>query len=170
MNTIIARPKIGKIDYAGTLFQYDYGQRVVFEGVTLPGSYEVHFANSENGDSVTMLGDSTGVDIPDALLTTGSPVHLWIYLHTGENDGETVYHCVINVTKRTKPTNQEPTPVQQDIITQAIAVLQEAIEHTAVIDDTAGIGDKNKVWSADKTQSYVDNLILGLDSAEGVRF
>ena len=115
---------------AGMLFQYDYGQRIVFGGVDLPQAYEVHFSNQKMGKSVTVIGDVTGVDIPDAMLLTGQDVHVWLYLHQGESDGETVYYARIAVRQRAKPTHETPTPVQQDEITQAIAALNAAVEST----------------------------------------
>ena len=115
---------------AGMLFQYDYGQRIVFGGVDLPQAYEVHFSNQKMGKSVTVIGDVTGVDIPDAMLLTGQDVHVWLYLHQGETDGETVYYARIAVRQRAKPTHETPTPVQQDEITQAIAALNAAVEAT----------------------------------------
>lgn len=110
-----------------SLFQYDYGQRIMFTNGNLPETYEVHFANERDGESITMLGDSTGVDIPDEFLLSGKPLYVWLFLHTGESDGETKYDFIINVRGRAKPTNTEPTPVQQDIITQTIARLNEAV-------------------------------------------
>ncbi len=116
---------------AGMLFQYDYGQKIAIGGVTLPAAYEVHFSNQKLGKSVTVIGDVTGiVDIPDALLLTGQDVHVWLYLHQGEDDGETVYYARIAVKGRAKPTHETPTPVQQDEITQAIAALNAAVEAT----------------------------------------
>ena len=114
----------------GSLYQYDYGQRLLIHGVTLPETYEVHFANQQTGESKTAIGDSTGVMIPDEYLLSGANIHVWIYLHDGADDGETEYHGIINVTKRARPTDQEPTPVQQDLITQAIAALNTAVEKT----------------------------------------
>lgn len=112
------------------LWQYDYGQILILEGVELPFSYEVHFSNEPHGNATTNLGDENGVLIPDIYLTTGKPVYAWLYLHDGTEDGETEYSIMIPVERRARPTNQEPTPVQQDIITQAIAVLNDAVEIT----------------------------------------
>lgn len=111
------------------LYQYDYGQRITFSGVTLPDLYEVHFSNSKSGDSVTVIGDSTGVDIPDALLQTGAKIYGWIYLHAGEDDGETEFRFIIPVIGRAKPTHEEPTPVQQSEIERLIALCEEIVEH-----------------------------------------
>jgi len=127
-NTITLNLAKGSIARAGGLFQYDYGQRLILEGVELPFSYEVHFSNKERGESKTSLGDSTGVDIPDEYLQSGENIHVWLYLHNTENDGETEYHGIISVQKRAKPKNQAPTPVQQDVITQTLAALDAAVD------------------------------------------
>ena len=110
------------------LYQYDYGQKLVLEGVALPTTYEVHFSNNEHGESVTQLGDSTGVNIPDMLLTTGQKIYVWVYLHNDSTDGETVYRGVIPVNERAKPTDAPPTPVQQSIVEEAIVALNDGVE------------------------------------------
>lgn len=120
----------GSVAKSDNLYQYDYGQRLLLTGVELPFAYEVHFSNSDRGESKTSIGDSTGVDIPDEFLLSGSPIHVWLFLHDTVSDGETEYHGIIGVIKRSKPTDIEPTPVQQDAITQAIAALDAAVEQT----------------------------------------
>lgn len=127
-NTISLKLQRGRVTQTGSLFQYDYGQRLILLGVDLPSSYEVHFSNSENGSSKTRIGSSEGVDIPDEYLTSGEKIHVWLFLHDGANDGETEYHGIINVTRRATPTDTPPTPVQQDLITQTIAALNAAVE------------------------------------------
>ena len=126
-NEIVLHLNNGAVARTGNLFQYDYGQRLILMGVALPTAYEVHFSNSELGNSKTMIGDSTGVDIPDEFLTNGENIHVWLFLHDGADDGETEYHGIIGVTKRAKPTDEEPTPVQQSEIEQAIAALNNAV-------------------------------------------
>lgn len=54
------------------LFQYDYGQRLILEGIELPPVYEIHFSNSSLEDSKICIGDETGIDIPDEYLQTGA--------------------------------------------------------------------------------------------------
>lgn len=118
----------GRVVYSEPLYQYDYGQKLVLEGVNLPASYEVHFSNFEHGESVTQIADGTGVTIPDMLLTSGQKIFVWVYLHNAETDGETVYKGIIPVNSRAKPTDVEPTPVQQSVIDQTIAALNSGIE------------------------------------------
>ena len=109
------------------LYQYDYGQVLKFIDLELPYSYEVHFSNHEKGSSITQLGNENGVAIPDSLLTSGLPVYAWLYLHTGDADGETEYMVKIPVYTRAAITNDTPTPVQQDVITQTIAALASGV-------------------------------------------
>ena len=113
------------------LYQYDYGQILKIIGLELPPAYEVHFSNNPHGTSRTSIGGADGVTIPDEYLVTGETVYAWVYLHTGVADGETEYMMTIPVIRRARPTDQAPTPVQQDVITQAIAVLNNAIQQTA---------------------------------------
>ena len=127
INEIVMHLAHGRVNRTGNLFQYDYGQKLVFLGVTLPMAYEVHFSNDEHGQSKTMIGDQTGVDIPDEFLLSGADIHVWVYLHESQDDGETVYHGIIGVIKRAKPTDQEPTPVQQSEIDQAISALNAGV-------------------------------------------
>lgn len=136
-NTISLKLQRGMVARTGNLFQYDYGQNLVLLGVDLPVSYEVHFSNEEHGNSKTSIGNSEGVVIPDEFLLSGEPIHVWLFLHDGEDDGETEYHGVIGVTKRAKPTDIQPTPVQQDVITQTISALNNAVEAIPGTIDTA---------------------------------
>lgn len=129
-NTIHMRLAQGVVSKTGPLFQYDYGQILVLEGTELPETYEVHFSNSGLEESKTSLGTSDGVLIPDEFLTTGKPVYVYVFLHNTEDDGETEYIGIIDVIRRSKPSETEPTPVQQDIITQAIAALNAAVTDT----------------------------------------
>ena len=113
-------------------YQYDYGMVLKFGGaVTLPQAYEVHFALDKTGDAVTQIGGADGVTVPDSMFTSGSPIYAWVYLHDGETDGYTQYTAIIPVIKRAAPSDQEPTPVQQSAIDQAIAALGVAVEQTA---------------------------------------
>ena len=111
------------------LHQWDYGQILQLLGLNLPDAYTVHFSNvGVGGTAKTQVGNADGVDIPDEYLITGQPVYAWVYLHTGADDGETVYSVVIPVTARPQPTEEEPTPVQQGMIDQAIAALNAGVE------------------------------------------
>ena len=133
------------------LYQYDYGQVLKFTDITLPSTYEVHFAQSGASTTVTVLGDSNGVQIPDQYLLADLDIRAYIYLHEEETDGETVYQVLIPVIARPEPTDVEPTPVEQDIITQTIAALNSAV-------DTA------EGYAADASQSASDSAASAISA------
>ncbi|MBR5281133.1 MAG: hypothetical protein IKU26_09240, partial [Clostridia bacterium] len=120
-------------------YQYDYGQLLTFPDLELPTAFECHFSNTERGTSVTQIGANNVVTIPDTMFQTGAYIYAWVFLHTGEDDGETEYMAVIPILKRAQPTDDVPTPVEQSAITQAIAALNAAVEQTGedVVDAAA---------------------------------
>lgn len=118
------------------LWQWDYGQILQFEGLDLPSAYEVHFDNVPHGaNAKPQIGTEEGVLIPDEFLLSGECVYAWVYLHTGPDDGETEYMVTIPVTKRSKVVHEEPTPVQQAEIEQALAALNAAVDEAEDIAD-----------------------------------
>lgn len=88
------------------LWQWDYGQVLQVEGLTdLPENTEFHFA--QNGESVTAIGTTTDdvctVSIPDSMLQGTSRITAYIYLHSGDDDGETEYEIRLPIKSRTQP-------------------------------------------------------------------
>jgi len=115
---------------APAVYQYDYGQWLTFPDLELPTAYEVHFSASITEASVTVIGGEDGVEIPDTCLLRAGTLNAYIYLHTGDSDGETVYIVKIPVKERPPIGEEEPESVQQGVITQAIAALNSAVERT----------------------------------------
>ena len=146
------------------LYQYDYGQILVFDAVELPSAYEVHFALDPNGTSTTQIGSADGVPIPDAYLLAGKTIYAWVYLHAGEDDGETKYTAIIPVIGRPAISNDQPDPVEQDVITETIAALnagvqaaedaQEAVENMGVNATTLPAGS-----AATVTKTVSDGVV-----------
>lgn len=113
----------------GDLWQYDYGQKLIIEGLDLPDTYEVHFGNKEvYGSTKTQIGTADGVTIPDEYLISGEPLFVFIFLHDGTDDGETEYKAKIYVKRRPEPSDVEPTPQEQSAITQALAAFNKATD------------------------------------------
>lgn len=108
--------------------QRDYGRVYRFKDLTLPDTFEIHFANSQTGQSKRFIGENGEVEIPDEYLADGQNVYAFIFLHETANDGETRYTIISPVTAKGPVEDSEPTPVQQDVITQAIAALNSGVE------------------------------------------
>lgn len=137
---VVANLRLSRRIKTASIYQHGYGQILKIVGVDLPDTYEVHFKkNDGSGTAFTMLGNADGVQIHDSLLETSNPIRAWIFLHDTDSDGETVYEIEIPVIPRPKATDAEPTPVQQDVITQAIAALNAGVE--TVEEAVAGVGE-----------------------------
>lgn len=165
-NIISAVFSSSNITYTKPAYQYDYGMILKFSGIELPQAYEVHFSNTEFcGESISQIGDESGVTIPDEMFLSGAPIYAWTFLHTGEDDGETVYKTVISINKRAQPSDIEPTPVQQDVITQAIAALNVAVEQTAADVVAAGESAQAAADSAEAAGQAKDDAVEAKDKA-----
>lgn len=110
------------------VFQWDGDDKLVFENVDLPETYQVHFANSLNGESKKAIGRIDGVTIPWEFFVPGSNIYAWIWLPSDNGSGYTKYQVTIPVYSRARPTDAPPTPPQQSALDQAIAALNEATE------------------------------------------
>lgn len=121
-----------------SVFQYDYGLKLVIEGVTLPEEYDVHFSNTNSTYTKTVTGDSTGVAIPDEYLCKGEDVHAWLYMHVGEDDGETVYHIQIPVNDRPMRSEEDITPIEHRLIEEALEALENVHGLPDVTEDDNG--------------------------------
>ena len=112
---------------SSALWQWDYGQLLQIEGLELPAAFQAHFCNIGDTETLTCVGTDGCVDIPDDVLRSGERILVYIYLHTGETDGETEYVITIPVNPRPAISPVEPTPTQQDAIDQAIEALNAAV-------------------------------------------
>ena len=112
-------------------YQYNHGQYLYFADLNLPQAFEVHFSNKDSGESKTQIGSNKLVEIPDEYFWSGAlQIYAWVYLHSGADDGETIYEVRIPLIKRARPTDKEPLPDQQSAIDKAIAELNNAVNIT----------------------------------------
>lgn len=110
-----------------SLYQYDYGQYLTFPDLELPETYEVHFAFGVDETSVPAVGDANGVKVPDSCLDNSGTLYGYIYLHTGENDGETAYIAKVAVKPRAAIGEDQGTDEEQSAMTQAVAALNAGV-------------------------------------------
>lgn len=174
--TLTVVDKRGKAAKTIPLYQYDYGQKLLIDGVELPEYYEVHFSNQQYGESVTVLGDSTGVLIPDEMVATGENIYVWLFLHDTSNDGETEYFGVIPVIKRAQPTDITPTPEEQNIITEVIAALNnmeddmsEQVQAAEAAKEAAQTAQAGAESAATTASGYVDAVAAAQAAAEAAQ-
>lgn len=118
------------------LWKGDYGQVLNIQGLELPEYYEVHFASTKNGTPQVEIGTSAGVNIPNKFLRSTGYIYAWLFLHEGENDGETKYQIKIPVEDKGIPIDQE-TPEEKTAVQQAIEALNEETGKAEAATETA---------------------------------
>lgn len=153
-----------------TIWQYDYGQVLVIDGFELPEYYEVHFADSNGVEAMVQIGTADGVSIPDDLLRSGNDIMAYVYLHTGDADGETVKVIHIPVSKRAEPTDQEPTPEQQTAIEETIEALNEAVQRVedaeAILENPSAEAETLEPGAAATAEYREGTFLFGIPKGE----
>lgn len=121
--------KFGKTKFATTApqWRYNHGQRLRFENVELPATYEVHFSNSLTGEAKTSLGDADGVLLPQEYFIPGSDIYAWVYV-TDETSGITIRQVRIPISEKALPVDQDLDPEEVTIVDQIVARLNAAIQ------------------------------------------
>lgn len=94
------------------LWQYDYGQVLRIQGLSLPSAIEIHFSLQETGgEAITRIGVTsdgvTDVVIPDSILDGAGAIddyfaYAFIY-PSDDSSGQTEYRIEISVKSRPKP-------------------------------------------------------------------
>lgn len=108
----------------------------MFDGVKLPNAYRVDFsADPLSGTTVSRLGNSEGVDIPNSLFEVGKTIFAWVVLSEGAEDERTVLVTEIPVSPRPKPEEYEPTEEETTLIQQAIEALNRASARRVYVDE-----------------------------------
>ncbi len=128
LNEIKAVFGYGRETYTAVQWQYSYGQVLVIENLDLPDTFEAHFSKDYGGGtSKTQIGTDNRVTIPYEYFEQMGNIYCFIFLHEGEDDGETRYCITIPLKSRPKPTDEAPTEHEQTAIEQAIFALNTAV-------------------------------------------
>lgn len=141
------------------VFQYDYGLTLMIEGIQLPAEYEIHFSNKKRG--VAKKGELVegGAKIPDEYLRSGDNVYAWVYIRHSDDDGYTVYSVEIPVVQRSVEQGDNITIIEHNIIDEAIAALEDAVEKTDQnVKNYPYINEENHHWMVydAETGEFVD--------------
>lgn len=116
--------------YTNPAKQWDYGQILRIQGVTLPKAVEVHFGISGEENTVPSVGvtdgDHTDVEIPDGLLRQPNDLVAYVYIADVEK-GNTVKTINIPVIARAKPVIPH-TPEDEAVFREAIEAVNTAAD------------------------------------------
>ena len=138
------------------VYQHSYGQILKIVGLDLPTAFQVHFSTDQSGgESVERIGTANQCYIPNNLLNAGTPLYAFIFLHDGENDGETVYKVVIPVFARPElPESEDPTPAEQSTIDGLIEALNTAVGLADGYADASATSAQASYEEAEKAEIY----------------
>lgn len=139
MVTVVFNPGDTSASKYSALSQYDYGQVLCIQGLSLPAAVEIDFAlQPTGGTSVPRIGITkdgvTDVIIPDSMLenndsTDDYSIYAFVFL-TDATSGQTEYRITLGVTARPKPEvpggGDNP-----DIFHEAVQAVREAAEQAA---------------------------------------
>ena len=134
METITALFEESNYCKASGLWQYDYGQTLSIEGLSLPKIVEVHFSlDDKSGDSITRIGLTengiTTVHIPDTLLEnddTASNYNIYAFIYIADStEGNTEYRITMPVKTRPKPDISE-NPEDPEMFQEVIGTVNKA--------------------------------------------
>ena len=162
----------GRYTVTAPIVKEDYGLYLKIEGLELPSTYEVDFSNEEHsGSSVTMIGNSDGVLIPNQFISSGKDIFAFLY-HVGVDFGRTVYKFRIPNKLRPDRTDEQPTPEEQSVIDQAISALNTAVAQTAQDKADADVSAQNASADAERAeeartdaQNYASSANTSSDAA-----
>ena len=121
------------------IYQYNYGQVLRIQGLTLPPAVEVHFSlQNTGGEATTRIGVTkdgvTDVVIPDSFLENGDiaqnyEIYAFVYLRD-ETSGQTEYRITLHIISRPKPEAFDR-PEDAELFREAIKAVNESAARSA---------------------------------------
>lgn len=121
------------------IYQYNYGQVLRIQGLTLPPAVEVHFSlQNTGGEATTRIGVTkdgvTDVVIPDSFLENGDiaqnyEIYAFVYLRD-ETSGQTEYKITLHIISRPKPEAFDR-PEDAELFREAIKAVNESAARSA---------------------------------------
>lgn len=136
-NIIYAKFNHGREITTDSRSQYAYGQVLKISGLHLPASFDADISNKGDKQAKAVIGTDNELPIDDAFFLSGKDVIVMINVHAADKDGRTKYIIRIPVEKRPERADIELEPVEQDVVSTAIAVLNEAVEQTSASAESA---------------------------------
>lgn len=159
------------VSYANThgLWQYDYGQVLRIQGLSLPAAVEIHFSLTEkSGQSVSRIGvtrdEITDVVIPDSFLENGNitedySIFAFIYL-TDDKSGQTEYKIKMNVQSRPRPEAFDK-PEDAELFKEAIKAVNDSADRAEDAEKAAKLSqDEAQKAAKQAAQSLAGTNVL----------
>ena len=152
------------------VWQYDFGQTLQIEGLSLPPIIEIHYANKGRDTAIPQVGVTkdgiTTAPIPNEILEEKGAFTAYIFVTDGES-GETCYTINGYVNKR-PPVKDYSTPEDQEILHAAVGAVNAAAERAESAETKATEAAKQTAEDAKQTgadRAEVERLV---ESVSGI--
>lgn len=146
--------------------QYDYGYRLLPEGIELPATYEIDFSNDEHkGTSLPVYGGAEGAEVPEELIRTGKDVYAFYYF-VGDGFGKTEFTWRLPNKCRPSRDGQTPTPTQQNSIDQLIVRSNDAVTSAEQSASAAGQSARSAQGYAEQAETAKTNAQTYANNAQ----
>ena len=169
-NIVIAKFENTRSVVTDEIWQWNYGQVLRIQGLRLPRATEVHF--SMGNVSKTRIGTTTDnvtdVVIPDSLIEQSGRLKAYVYLHVGEDDGETEYEIMIPIKARAEPEEYD-SQEEYTALVQAIELLQDDLEVTAADKAAAETAADAAIDAKDDAVTAKNAAVAAKDDAEAAK-
>lgn len=121
------------------VFQYDYGLKLVVDGVTLPYGFVAEFSNDNSASAKRVAGENNSVYVPNEYLQNGEDIHAYIRVSgNGGNSDYVVYHIHIPVIARPAISEEPVTQTEHEPVLIGIPAYDQA-EEGSVLKIVSGV-------------------------------
>lgn len=175
MLTAVFTDDISTVTVSG-LTQWDKGQQLTIQGLTVTEEVQVHFSDKLNTDAIVKMATKSGsnlvVDIPNEVLENPYDVKAWIY-ETDGMSGKTIRTVIIKVQGRARPQGYvSDGQDNQDLIAQLTELVAGKVDKSQGSQNAGkvlGIGDDGMVTPVEQTGggSAITSVTASVDNNTG---
>ena len=152
------------------VWQHDFGQTLQIEGLSLPPTIEVHYANKGRDTAIPQVGVTkdgiTTAPIPNEILNEKGAFTAYIFVTNGES-GETCYTINGYVNKR-PPVKGFNAPEDQEILHAAVGAVNAAAERAESAETKATEAAKKTAEDAEQTAADRAEVERLVESVSGI--
>lgn len=152
------------------VWQYDFGQTLQIEGLSLPPTIEVHYANKGRDTAIPQVGVTkdgiTTAPIPNEILSEKGAFTAYIFVTDGKS-GETCYTITGYINKR-PALKAFDTPEDQEILHAAVGAVNAAAERAESAEAKATEAAKQTAEDAKQTAADRAEVERLVESVSGI--
>lgn len=166
----IFAPEAKEAEIKDDVWQHDFGQTLQIEGLSLPPTIEVHYANKGRDTAIPQVGVTkdgiTTAPIPNEILNEKGAFTAYIFVTDGKS-GETCYTITGYINKR-PALKAFDTPEDQEIFHAAVDAVNKAAERAESAETKATEAAKQTAEDAKQTAADRAEVERLVESVSGI--